>query len=846
MPSLYVPPKGPLNAQIALVGEQPGRNEVRRPDLGPFSGPAGDNLHECLRAAGIAFDSCYRTNVIKDLDAPLAHYMEIKRGKIPQYIVHPTGEQYITALREELSAVRCNVIVALGNVALWALTSRVGITSWRGSVLLSSLVPLRKVVPTIHPATWTGEKLRENPDAYLNKYLVTMDLKRARAEASFSELRTTGRKFLIRPTFYEALEFIAICERAGIAGHTIDYDIELQPYNQELSCIGLAFSAERAMCIPFVDERGDYFSPEQELHIMQALEVVFNDVRIRKRGQNVIFDSHYLLRKYGIRTHNLRDDTMIAQGILWPEFRKGLEFITSVWTDIPYYKRDGKVWLSGDGTYEQGWQYNCLDVISCAAAHPAQLSELRSQGNEATYQRQCRLIEPLTYMMEHGILVDKLGMQSAQRAALERAKELTQRVHALIGREININSPDQLCKYFYEELRIKPYKNPDTGRPTVDVTALTRIASGTQERPALPVASMILEIRKLTKRASTFLNVDKIDADGRIRCQYNPVGTKYGRISSSENIFGTGTNLQNQPHEVLTHFLADPGYIIYSLDMSQIENRIVAYVGAIAPMIEAFKNGRDVHRLTASMICNILGLKRTYDEVSSSEREIFGKRPNHAFNYGYGPQSFALKYETPLAYARAIHTAYHKAYPALRTGYWSYVQRELRQRRALTTLHDRYIPFFSRWSDKLLHEAYSAIPQGTCGDHVNEYGINFTYYNSAPHFRCVELMTAIHDSMEIQLPLSEPLATHARVLMDIRNSLERPFKWCDRTFVVPVDLTINTCLNKEIGVELKSHEWSKTLSVFENQLLAGIRKLGANNERAGEFHPHMDQQQLVV
>ena len=833
MSSTYVPPKGPPNPRYTIVGEQPGRNEVRHPHLGPFSGPAGENLQDCLRVAGISWSDCWRTNVIKDLEHPIEYYIAIKGGRNGKAVVSIAGEAYIDSLRNELSTLSSNIILACGNVALWALCSRIGITSWRGSILDSTLIPGHKVIPTVHPATWTQEKLYSNPDAYLNKYLVVLDLKRAKLESEYPGIKQWPRKLTIQPTYHEVCNFISMCMTHADVGGIIDYDIETTPRTQELSCIGLAFSPHWAMCIPFIDANGDYFSVEQECNIMLLLEELFSNPKWRKRGQNVIFDSHFLLRKYGIRTYNL-EDTMIAQGILWPEMRKGLDFITSVWTDIPYYKRDGKQFLEGMTNWQRGWQYNCLDVLSCAEAHPKQLDALAEQGNLSTYERQRLLIPPLTYMMERGIKVDLAGMVTAAENCKHEIEELTLKVSNIIGydcisdasyaqtkKELNLSSPMQLAEYFYIEKGIKPYVNPDTHQPTTDITALTRLANkGYHE------ASLILQIRKLSKRRSTFLDVTQIDNDGRMRCQYNPVGTKYGRVSSSESIFGSGTNLQNQPHEVLTYFLADDGYIIYSLDMSQIENRIVAYVGNILPMVEAFEGCLDMHRVTAAMTLGILGTPTTWEEVTPDQRQIFGKRPNHAFNYGYSYRSYALKYEVPEREAKRIYNAYHLAYPGLRNSYWALVQRQLKENRILTNLYGRNILFLGLWSDKLLHEAYSAIPQSTCGDHVNERGLEFTYYNETPEFRSVELLTQLHDSITFQMPLSVPLSVHAQVLLAVRMSLETPLEYNGHKFVVPADLTIGKCMNKEMGIELKGDKFPHDTILLEQKLHNAITKLG--------------------
>ena len=129
MPKFYVPPSGPPNARIALVGEQPGQNEVRRRK--PFVGAAGRELGDCMAAAGMLRGECYFTNTIKDLDAPIKSYINIKGHNVS---TTPPGDAYIEELRKELSKLSPNVVIAVGNIALFALCSRTGITKWRGSV----------------------------------------------------------------------------------------------------------------------------------------------------------------------------------------------------------------------------------------------------------------------------------------------------------------------------------------------------------------------------------------------------------------------------------------------------------------------------------------------------------------------------------------------------------------------------------------------------------------------------------------------------------------------------------------------------------------------------------------
>lgn len=823
MPKSYVPGVGPKDAKVVICGEQPGRTEAFFTHI-PFTGAAGKNLDECLRLAEIDRKECGLTNVIKDFDYPLEYYFTQHGSGDKRYgKFSPEGEEYVKALHKEIEEIKPNIVVAMGNVALWALTNRIGITNWRGSIL--STDNGIKVIPTFHSATWTEEKLRINEAAYLNKYIVVMDLKKAKKESEFPEIRTTSRNIRIAPSYLEALEFIAECNTAIDNGRIIDYDIELVPGTKELSCIGFSIGESYAMCIPFVGPGGDYFTLEQETFLMTAIATLLErDGTFR--GQNIIFDSHLLFRKFGIITRD-KHDTMVAQKILYGDFagsvdpttgkprgnshRGGsLQFITAMWTDIPYYKQDGKQFLTGITNWDRAWEYNCNDTISTAIAHPQQYAELESRGNSQAYERQRALIEPLTYMMEHGIKIDLEGMIKAKETNRVRLTELKSSLGELMG-EINFNSPQQLQEYFYGKLKIKPYTKD--GIPTVDVNALKRLSAQHNRIEA----ALLLEYRTIFKQNSTFLNPSKVDSDGRIRCSYNPVGTKYSRISSSENIFGTGMNLQNVPHEVLSYFIADEGYIIYELDYSQYENRIVAYVGNISQMIAAFEQKLDLHTVTAALLLTMMGKPTSFEEVTREDRQN-GKIANHAFNYGLGPNLFALMHELPLATSKAIYTAYHKAYPNLQGGYWKNIQSALRSTRTLTNLMGRKYTFLGKYGDSLLQEAYSYIPQSTCGDCLNEKGIIFTYYNPDAIFKPVEILTQVHDSMAVQIPLEVPISQHAEILISIKRSMEEPLKCDGREIKTPVDLVVNTCLNKDIGVEIKNNVFVEDVEVLAKTL----------------------------
>jgi len=811
----YVTPSGDPSAKLGIVGEQPGHQEVRARPPRPFIGPAGQGLDECLAMTKIQRRELYITNVIKDLDAPLAHYINLDtRGK---WTISADGYDYINELGVELRKLNLNIVVAMGNIALLALTNRVGITKWRGSILDSTLVPGLKVIGTFHPSTFIPPKFK-----FLNKPIVCEDLMRAKYESQFKEIKRISRQIYIRPDFNQTINTLRNCYRLGKLGQIIGFDIEV--INKEVDCIGVSWSPTDSICIPFRSSEGDYFIIEEELAIMRAIAYIIQDESIQKAGASFIFDTQFLFHKYGIQPRGSLHCTQIAQKISYPDFPAGLNAVTTMYTDIPYYKLDGKQWIKkGLGTWEQWWNYNGLDALAPVETIPKQLETLKKQHNEATYERQRKLIKPLLYMGERGIRVDVSEMMDYEIEQSKILNEKSAEIKDIVGRDINLNSPKQLMDYFYKELGNKPYKKKNgTGQynDSIDVDALKRLVR--QGGSASEAARIMLDIRSLSKRISTYLNIGKVDKDGRYRSSYKPVGAETGRLSSGETIFGTGGNQQNWPHDLLRFFLFDEGYIGYSFDLSQIENRIVAYTGGVLAQIDAFEQGIDLHTLTASII-----FRKPYDQISKvdgsstlgdgrqSER-YWGKKLNHGTNYDESYKKVALINELPEAEAKQLMEEVHRGYPQIRNGYHTMIQDMLKSSRTVTNLFGRTRlflgPIYESYPNtpryactETFRQAYAHFAQSTCADKVNEQGIEYIYYNQNL-FKPIELLAQIHDSIVFQIPLTVKWTEQAKMLLLIKQSLETPLIWHDREIPTPVDLAIGFNLYKEQMIELKSKD----------------------------------------
>jgi len=506
---------------------------------------------------------------------------------------------------------------------------------------------------------------------------------------------------------------------------------------------------------------------------------------------------------------------MVAQKTLFSDYPMGLDFITTMYTDIPYYKNEGKKWFKVGGAWRTLWNYNALDSIVCADAHPQQMEDLKRQGNLETYERQRKIVEPLVYMMERGIRVNVEGMKKKGEEYEGIIKQTTDELRKIVGFDINPNSPKQLANYFYGTRGLPAYRKRGGG-VTTDDDALKRLT-----RKGIKEANLVRQIREATKALGNYLNTNKVDSDDRIRCSYNPAGTRFSRISSSENIFGTGMNMQNWPHELLEFLLPDEGYVLYTLDESQAENRIVAYVGNVTQMIEAFESGHDVHSLTAALI-----LGKPVNEISDEDgssplggghqsERFWGKKANHSLDYDLGYKKFALRFELPETQANWIVERFHLAYPGIRQNYHAMIKAQLAKNRTLTNLMGRRTLFLEEWGDKLWKAGYSCIPQGTVGDVINERGLNYIYYNQKD-FAPIELLTQTHDSIAFQVPLSIPWERHAGMLRLLKAKLETPLVWGERKFVIPVDITMSMNFNKDKGKKIKTINAETLKETYDN------------------------------
>lgn len=342
---MIVQPDGPIPARIMLVGEAPGFDEERTGV--PFVGASGQELNRMLHEVGIMRSECFVTNVcrVRPPDNRIEAFVALKKKDITaahvplrDKMVLPVVKQGYEALLCEIAAVKPNVIVAFGNLALWALTGEWKITKWRGSQMQTGGGIW--TIPTIHPAFILREWSWRN--------IALQDLRRAAKIMRGEFPKKPDYRFIIRPTFDTVMLVLEeLLEGLNKYSWWIDFDLETKAGH--IDCAGLSWSTLDAICIPFMskDNLDGYWGEEEEACIVYRLYEILTNPSAKVRGQNLLYDCQYTHRHWHF-IPRVAQDTMLSHHVAFAGMRKSLDFQASLYCD--YYKQwkpDKESWKEG-------------------------------------------------------------------------------------------------------------------------------------------------------------------------------------------------------------------------------------------------------------------------------------------------------------------------------------------------------------------------------------------------------------------------------------------------------------------------------------------------------------------
>lgn len=747
---MQIRPTGPCPAKIMIVGEAPGEREVAEGQ--PFVGFSGQEMSKMLQEAGIMRSECFITNVVRirppgnDINAFIAQRksdISAQHIMMRDKFVLPAVRDGFELLKREIEMCQPNVIIAFGNVALWALTGQWGITSWRGSVMECDLELALdykpKVVPAYHPASI----LRQ----WSWRQIAIHDLRRAASQSKFREVIRPDYKFVIRPDYSTVLTILhqlyqQVCERPG----KIAVDIETRAGHT--ACVGLAWSATEALCIPLmcVERKDGYWPLEQEAAISFALYQLLTHPNCEVIGQNFSYDAQYFWRHMHFLPR-LKRDTMLTQHTLFSNLQKGLDFLSSMYCEHHlYWKDEGKEWDAKTGE-DQLWTYNCKDAVITFEVDTAQQAAVDQMRLREVHDFQQRLFWPVLESMNRGLRVDTASRGNFAYTLQEEIAKREQWLIDTLGEPLNIKSPLQMKRMFYETLEQKPILSRKTGTVTCDDEALRKIAE--REPLLLPVTKKIAELRSLGVFLSTFVNAP-LDTDGRMRCSFNIAGTETYRFSSSKNAFGSGLNLQNIPKgggdddlelpNVRSLFIPDPGMTFFDIDLSSADLRIVVWESDEPEFKAMLKEGLDPYTEIA---------KEFYHDPSITKkdprRQTF-KSFAHGTNYLGTAKGLAERLGLGVHEAEQTQKWYFGRFPKIKK-WQDDLKDQVYKRRMVQNVFGYRCYFFDRIEGTIFNQAAAWIPQSTVACLINRAYVKI--YEELPD---VQVLLQVHDSLAGQFP----------------------------------------------------------------------------------------------
>ncbi|MDD4900302.1 MAG: DNA polymerase I [Candidatus Omnitrophica bacterium] len=483
--------------------------------------------------------------------------------------------------------------------------------------------------------------------------------------------------------------------------------------------------------------------------IKQALA----DTKLKKIGHD-LKKAKVSLAKSDLALAGAYFDTMIAAYLINPS-AGGFTLADLAWN---YLKEGVKEETLGPG--------RAIDLI--IRLRPKLEEELREKELlKLFFDLEMPLSEVLAEIEINGIKLDLKLLKELSIELDKRLKELISRIYTISGSEFNINSPKQLREILFEKLKLPVAKRSKTG-PSTDEEVLRKLAV----KHALP--GLILEYRQLMKLKTTYVDTlpDLVDKDtGRIHASFNQTTTETGRLSS------TNPNLQNIPIKTeigskirAAIIVSETNNFLLSFDYSQIELRILAHLSGDQTLLASFKQDKDVHKFTASLIYGI-----EENDVNEAMREV-AKRINFGIVYGLSAYGLSRDLNIPVDEAQGFIDAYFSRYAGVKTYIDEQIKRVEDSGYATTILgRRRYLPEIKNRNMAIRQlaqrQAVNTPIQGSASDLIKLAMVDIQREIKNKQLK-TKMLIQIHDELVFEIPQEELQVTSALVKERMENVLK--------------------------------------------------------------------------
>ncbi|WP_374650333.1 DNA polymerase I [Dongia sp.] len=599
-----------------------------------------------------------------------------------------------------------------------------------------------------------------------------------------------------------ALEkWIALASKAG----ALAFDIETTSLNvNEAKLVGMSLATEagRACYVPVGhvgttgDLLGDGAAAPRQIPLARALELLkplLEDPAVLKIGHNIKYDMAVMAR-YGVAIAPIDDSMLISYVLEGGAHGHGMDELSELHLGHSTIKFND---VAGSGKSQVTFDHVPLDKALAYAAEDADVTwrlhetlkpRLIAERLATIYETIERPLIPVVARMERdGVKIDATELGRLAQDFAKRMGEIEREIHAIAGTEFNVGSPKQLGEILFDQLKLPGGKKGKTGAYATGADVLEELTVSSGH----PLPQKVLDWRQLSKLKSTYADALPLAINpetGRVHTSFALAATSTGRLAS------TDPNLQNIPirteegRKIRRAFVAEPGNILLSVDYSQIELRLAAEMAEIEPLKQAFREGADIHAMTASQVFGV--------PIEGMDPMV--RRQAKAINFGiiYGISAFGLAQQLsiPQGEAKAYIDAYFKRYPGIRD-YMERMKKFAREKGYVETLFGRrcHVPGINDKNPArrsfMERAAINAPLQGTAADIIKRAMIRMPSAFAEAGLKG-RMLLQVHDELLFEVPLAEKDES-ARVARSVMEGAHLPA----REISVPLIADAGTGMN---------------------------------------------------
>ena len=543
----------------------------------------------------------------------------------------------------------------------------------------------------------------------------------------------------------------------------------VEPFLAKLVGLSFSWKEKQGFYVPVPDDE------EEAQKVLEIFRPAYENENILKIGQNIKYDMT-VLGNYGISLRGEIFDTMIAHYVLQPELRHNMDYMAEAYLGYQTVHIEELIGPKGkkqknmrELAPEDIYVYACEDADITLQLKLELEKELEEYGlGHLFYDMEMPLLPVLARMERNGVTIDTEALKKTSQEYTQRMMEIEKTVRELAGMDFNVGSPKQVGEVLFDNLKIsKKAKKTKTGQYVTSEAELMKYADEHE------IVKKILDWRGLKKLLSTYIDnlPTLIDPnDGRIHTTYNQTVTATGRLSSSN------PNLQNIPvrdddgKEIRKAFIPEEGCLFFSADYSQIELRIMAHLSGDKNMIEAFREGHDIHQATAAKV-----YKKDLEEVTKSERSK-AKTANFGIIYGISAFGLAQRMDVPRKEASQLIKDYFLTYPDVKK-YMDESIEKAREKGYITTISGRrrYLPDINSHNAVVRgyaeRNAINAPIQGSAADIIKAAMVRVRRRFDEEGLRS-KMILQVHDELNFSVIPEEKDAVQRIVIEEMENAYE--------------------------------------------------------------------------